>query len=864
MLPISLTLRNFLSYRDAAPTLRLEDVHLVCLCGPNGHGKSALLDAITWVLWGNARGLRGRHGPLLHHGQDEMFVELEFDVRDERYRVTRRYSQARRSPQSSLELAVRSGDDYQPITGDTIDQTQAHIIRIINMDYDTFVNSAFLVQGRADQFTMSTPAARKEVLSRVLGLGLYDRLEERAKLRSRELQAVLSSTAGTMDVLRERAAQAEGLREELAEAGRELAAAAEAAASAAERLSLLRARVEQLERWREEATGLDEQARRVAARQREAAADAETIERRVGEWRSALSDAAGIEAGVAALERAREQYRAVSTAAQQVATLQRELAPLDEAVITARAGFESDAAAQNHHISHELAPRADALPAVEQRRTEVASETEALAASSADAEKAEEEHRRLSLEARQLEQANALLAEQGKETKAKLDLLDHGHEEGVPCPLCGTALGEASLERIQTAYREEIEEQRTRFGVQQTRVKVLDKQAEDLAVLAAKARQALDASRRELDVERVALDLRLDESRRAAAQIEGARRVLAEAEAALASGAYAAGEQAAAKALRERIAALAYDAHAFEAAEAQVTELTPWETRAQALVQARTRLDEDAVALDGAKRRVAEADEELARVGAQQQAIAADLKGLPGAREERDVAQTVASAAEPRRDEARAAQAALAYRLDEAEAAGTELTKQETAHRDLVQEAGVYSELALAFGKGGVQALLIEAAIPRLEDEANELLKRMTNGEMTLKIETQRARRTGPGADGSDAVETLDIQIADGLGTRAYEMFSGGERFRIDFAIRIALSKLLAWRAGAPLPTLFIDEGFGTQDAEGRDRILDVIRAIQDRFERILVITHMEEMKDAFPLRIEVSRTAEGSTFTMS
>ncbi|MCH8848780.1 MAG: SMC family ATPase, partial [Chloroflexi bacterium] len=190
---------------------------------------------------------------------------------------------------------------------------------------------------------------------------------------------------------------------------------------------------------------------------------------------------------------------------------------------------------------------------------------------------------------------------------------------------------------------------------------------------------------------------------------------------------------------------------------------------------------------------------------------------------------------------------------------------QETAHRELAQEAGIYGELALAFGKGGVQALLIEAAIPRLEDEANDLLRRMSDGAMTLKIETQRARRTGPGADGADAVETLDIQIADGIGTRAYEMFSGGERFRIDFAIRIALSKLLAWRAGAPLPTLFIDEGFGTQDAEGRDRILDVIRAIQDRFERILVITHMEEMKDAFPVRIEVSRTAAaGSTFTMS
>ncbi|MCH8848547.1 MAG: SMC family ATPase, partial [Chloroflexi bacterium] len=531
MLPISLTLRNFLSYRDAAPTLRLEDVHLVCLCGPNGHGKSALLDAITWVLWGNARGLRGRHGPLLHHGQEEMLVELEFDVRDERYRVTRRYSQARRTPQSSLELAVRSGEEYQPITGDTIDQTQAQINRIINMDYDTFVNSAFLVQGRADQFTMSTPSQRKEVLSRVLGLGLYDRLEERAKLRSREIQGSLSSAASTLDALRERVAQADGLREELAEADVALAAAQEAAESATERLGLARGRVEALERRRDEAAGLDEQARRAAARRLEATADAETIERRVGEWQAALDDAVGIEAGIASLERAREAYRGVSTAAQQVAKLQGELAPLDQAVTRARAGLESDAAAQQHHIEKELSPRADALPAIELRLGAVAREIEALDVASADAEKAREEHRRLSLEARALEQANAVLEDQGKETKAKLDLLDHGHEAGVPCPLCGTALGEESLERIQAGYREEIEEQRTRFGEQQSRVKTLDKQAGDLEGLATKARQTLDAGRRELDAERVTLDLRLDEARRAAGQIEEARRVLAETEA---------------------------------------------------------------------------------------------------------------------------------------------------------------------------------------------------------------------------------------------------------------------------------------------------------------------------------------------
>ena len=62
-------------------------------------------------------------------------------------------------------------------------------------------------------------------------------------------------------------------------------------------------------------------------------------------------------------------------------------------------------------------------------------------------------------------------------------------------------------------------------------------------------------------------------------------------------------------------------------------------------------------------------------------------------------------------------------------------------------------------------------------------------------------------------------------------MYSGGEAFRINFAIRIALSKLLARRAGAQLRTLFIDEGFGSQDADGtRPSSCDAINKIQSDF----------------------------------
>ena len=188
------------------------------------------------------------------------------------------------------------------------------------------------------------------------------------------------------------------------------------------------------------------------------------------------------------------------------------------------------------------------------------------------------------------------------------------------------------------------------------------------------------------------------------------------------------------------------------------------------------------------------------------------------------------------------------------EKAGALRTRVNRASREM----GSYGELARAFGKGGVQALIIETVLPDIEEEANRLLSRMTDNRMHVKIETQRERRTG------GSIETLDINIADELGARPYEMFSGGEAFRINFALRVAISRLLTRRAGAPLRVLFIDEGFGTQDGSGREKLLDAIYSIQEDFDRIIVITHIDELKEAFPARIQVFKTEQGSFFSVN
>jgi exonuclease SbcC len=184
----------------------------------------------------------------------------------------------------------------------------------------------------------------------------------------------------------------------------------------------------------------------------------------------------------------------------------------------------------------------------------------------------------------------------------------------------------------------------------------------------------------------------------------------------------------------------------------------------------------------------------------------------------------------------------------------------DTEREELAAGVSQFQTLERAFGKDGVPAMLIEQALPQIETKANQILDRLSAGGMNIRFITQQQYKD---SKRKDLRETLDILISDGAGTREYEMFSGGEAFRINFAIRLALSEVLAQRAGARLQTLVIDEGFGSQDEAGRQRLIEAINMVRQDFAKILVITHVEALKDAFPTRIEVEKGPRGSTVTV-
>ena len=205
----------------------------------------------------------------------------------------------------------------------------------------------------------------------------------------------------------------------------------------------------------------------------------------------------------------------------------------------------------------------------------------------------------------------------------------------------------------------------------------------------------------------------------------------------------------------------------------------------------------------------------------------------------------------------------LEQKLSQLASIQLQLRSQQEQLENYKQQQKIYDELGKAFGKNGIQALVIENILPQLEAESNQILSKLSNNQFHIQFVTQKPTKSSrikkESVKNAKYIDTLDILIGDANGTRSYETYSGGESFRINFSIRLALAKILSQRAGTPLKMLIIDEGFGTQDREGCDRLIAAINAISADFECILAVTHMPQFREAFQTRIEVRKTSNGS-----
>ncbi|MCY4367051.1 MAG: SMC family ATPase [Chloroflexi bacterium] len=863
MIPVKLNIRNFLSYRENVPALDFTGLHVACLCGDNGHGKSALLDAITWCLWGQARGQV--QDDLVSYGADDARVELEFLARDGRFRAIRsrrRGGGRRRQGATDLQLLAVADDGIasQVVSGNSVRETQARIEQLVGMEYETFINSAFLLQGRADEFTNKTPAERKALLASILGLEAYDRFQARARER-------LAESRSNADRLSGRVLQMQADLAAIGDPAVELAAINRQLADLEAGLEPLRRDVQDLKnslfllRQQESEVG-ERRSRRAQVTGEMARIQAEiaAVELRVKDHEGVIASAPDIEAGALRLVAAQDLFARMESTRQEFDLLSREQGELSRGIEVERTRLETEARQLRRRADEDLSPLAASeatlgasLQESQQRLKEMKSAESGMA----------ELRSRIQALATGVGEAQSLAARyqaEGEQIKEKLGLLNSADPNSVVCPLCLSPLSEDGCSRLAQNYDVEIAEKRELYRANRSNLQTLEKEKGDLEQELGKRERAQVEESNRLRDQIARAETQLMAARAAREELTTVEAALGAVVARLSEADFARPERSRLEAVEQELKGLAYDETAYRETVETVRKLQPFGE-----LKVRLEASQRQLALDKNARR--QSSELLER-------LTVDVEGL-----DRLIAEAEVSIAELPRVESRLAQAAQAIedmehqqraalsskgllegRLEQARNLGNDIERAQGEQKRAQEAQGIYQELAAAFGRQGIQAMLIETVVPRLEEETNALLGRMTDNRMHVKLETQRERRSGSG----EPIETLEINVSDELGSRSYEMYSGGEAFRVNLALRIALSRVLSQRTGAPLPTLFIDEGFGTQDASGRERILDVISAIEDDFDKIIVITHLDDLKDMFPVRIEVQKDANGSTFWLS
>ena len=856
MIPIRLSVRNFMCYRDNVPPLSFVGIHTTSICGSNGHGKSALIDAMTWALWGQTRAKRD--DDLIHTGETEVAVEFDFAVGEQVYRIIRRHSRPksrRASGQTILEFQLATDEGFRPITGNTIHETQQKIIDTLHMDYATFTNSAYLRQGHADEFTTSNPARRKQVLANILGLSFYDGLETRAKELARQRETEKEQLENTIRDILEELSRKPSYEADLEEAEAELSRISLTMQGTESRVNDLRRQKESLETRQGQLTQLDEHINR----------QTQTLEQwyeqlrhqliRIREHEDLLNRRDSIESGHARLVEARKASDELYRKSRQSLNLERQRTQLDMKIREASQSLLTEHVLAQSKIS-QLETTSQELPELRAKLQQTQHQLRHLSEEDESLRQKTTASQELRTRMHTLETGKTQLKKEIEEIAEKLDLLLTEH--GAKCPLCETELGADRVRIIEAKYATDREQKSgslrsAETGLANSRVALKSVESE-ITLLETRLKQE-----RETLQGRVTLLARQTvEAEQAGRNLDEERNRLREIEERLARKDFAADEQVLLAEIETEITRLDYDPQHHEQVRLQMSDLEQYEEPMRKLAEADRLIDQERESVARAETASRELRLSLQKDDAKKLLLLRALTSLPGVTDNLDRAESEHRTLAAQQERAQQAIGGIRGKLEHC--AELEVRKKEREKR-LTQsgkEEDIYRELAEAFGKKGIQALLIETALPEIETEANRLLGRMTDNRMHVKIETQRETKKG------DTVETLDINIADELGTRNYEMFSGGEAFRINFAIRIALSKLLARRAGAPLPTLIIDEGFGTQDISGIEKLKEAINSVQDDFEKIIVITHVEELRDAFPTRIDVVKNAEGSTVSVS
>ena len=677
---------------------------------------------------------------------------------------------------------------------------------ILGMTREEFFNTYFTGQKELAVMAAMTPAERGRFLSRVLGYErlreAQDRIRERRSARRAELAGVEQGLADPAEL--ETALQLATTRLEAARASGDAAAERERVARIA-RESLAPAwDVAQQRRtaWQ----GLDGERR--------------VVEQRVTQARTVF----------AALDK---QLASALEAQHRLTPLATELIAWD-ALVTEREVLDKAAAAVAAR-SRFVAQRDE----LRTRRVAVEAEIAALpdAAAVASLRTARDQARLARTEAeRLLAEARTRWTQNGQEARTKLEAyrdryrelreqltaIEAAGPEGI-CPTCNRPLGKD--------YRETLALLQTQMDEVLASGNYFKQRSDQLEAMPEEVRER-EAAREVAERAHAAATTATAEGEAKASRVDALRVDLTRMDARLAE-------------LEAELTgpAATYDAARHDTVRTELARLEPIRREHDQLVGVAARAANLGTEATEAERTATAAEEALAELGARMAALDWNPESFASLEAEVRTAELAVQAAqveaagsaealkgaEQLRAMALQQQADRAARAARARALGTEVTR--------------LHELDRAFGD--LRTELNLQLRPELAERASTFLRDLTNGRY---------------ADLDLSEEYIATIVEDG---EVKPVISGGEEDIVHLALRLAISQMIAERAGQPLALLVLDEIFGSLDEERRQAVLDLLRALGDRFPQVILISHIEGMRDAVDRLLRVSYDVERGVTTV-
>ncbi len=883
MVPLILHIKNFLSYGPFLQSISFENHHLICLSGNNGNGKSALLEAITWSLWGYARRIHGvtkDDQSLVRMGEKDMYVGLEFLVNQVRYVVRRSYVLSGKKNHSELVFGICTSDGIitKSLTENTQRDTQEKINQILGVDYETFTNSVFLKQGQSNEFSKKNPKDRKEILGKILGINELERvrkliledvraLQESAKIHEKQLEIVQGQCISSDELnnwhkrlLEERSQYISKKESYVLLKNEENEQKNNKAKLMYERQDIINTLSKKELQKKELRTKIIQDADfyrnakswyRII--QHEYSLQSDTINecivllvQKKDELESFILEANKAQKELyqrklTVHERYEDQIRSIS-----------ELLWKEKSNFVSLQEKISFLKKQQIAFNDFLVKNDESILQLKRELSVVKNDEEVYFSLEVRCIYLNKKIKLLQIK------SNVLHALYGT-TNQSYELLVSAASE--KCPTCSSELHEETKKNILfdlTIQRERIkkliDQRRKRTEIITKQLKMLEEQCSLKRYVFTKKKEILFLSQQK------------EESHiRSQKELHDGMDELAIVESAFNACAMSIdSREISIQSLRkEQSEAHFFDDH-YQKLEKQIVLYEVYQKKYSLLekhlatMQAFKNVSQS-YCFKESKKNIKAMIAELRLIGdiASSDHIKTIDDHIKNAEEK---IQFISLQCEQMHEELLAFHQSLAQ--DHAQYKAREEKQQEISdsinyhktHYALAVESFTQkNEFCGILSRDGLQAALIEQVIPTIELEANDLLDRLSDGQARITIESIRDLKSGK------PKETLDIIISDALGTRPYEFFSGGEAFRIDLALRIALAKTLAKRSGSSLQTLIIDEGFGSQDAGGIEAIVQALQKIKEDFQKIIIVSHLSSFKDHFSTHFIVHKTPQGS-----